>query len=138
MWARQRPPGLQQQPAVDHRRRVDARDDGLRQVLQRTGRRRALRRDAHWVLPRRQLHGADRVRCDVQCELQGVFEADVGGAGDIVREGERVGHVDVEDGAGGRVVLYGRAEVRLDPYGPYLAPIPEHLWLRSVVRERRI
>lgn len=100
---------------MDHRRGVDARDDGLRQVLQRTGHWRALRRDARWVLPSRQLHGADWVRRDVQHGLQDVFEADVGGAGDIVREGEWVGHVDVENGAGGRVVLYGRAELRLDP-----------------------
>ena len=110
----QRPPELQRRPAVDYRRRVDARDDGLRQVLQRTGRRLALRRLTFWIAPCWQLHGDDRVGRVVQRELQDVLEADVGGAGDIVRKGERVDHVDLEDGAGGRVVLYGRAEVRLD------------------------
>ena len=99
---------------MDHRRGVDARDDGLRQVLQRTGRRRALRRHALWIEPRRQLHGTDWSGHVVQRGLQDVLEEDVGGASDYIRKGERVDHVDVEDGAGGRVVLHGRAEVRLD------------------------
>jgi len=79
------PRELRQEPDVDHRRRMDARDDGLRQVSERTGRRRALR----WVVrgvvaTRRLLQGKDRVRRVIWRELQDVPEADVGGASRVV------------------------------------------------------
>jgi hypothetical protein len=49
--------------------------------------------------------GTDRVGRFVHSELQDVLEADVGGSGDHVREGERVDHVDVEGGGCGRMVV---------------------------------
>jgi hypothetical protein len=83
---------------VDRGRRVDNGHDGLRKVPQQTWHRFTLRWVLPWLFARRQLHGADRVGCFVQPELQDVLEADVGGSGGHVREGERVDHVDVEDG----------------------------------------
>ena len=40
-------------------------------------------------------------------------------------------HVDVEGGAGGRMVVPGRVEVRLDPPGSHIVQIPAHLWLKG-------
>jgi hypothetical protein len=119
MWRSGQPPVLQCEPAVDHRRGVDPRHDGLRHVPQRAWGRLALRRILLGLDTRRQLHGAHRFRCDFQLELQGVPTTDVGstgepfflhavlhhvltgGKGNNVREGQWVDHVDVENGAGG-------------------------------------
>ncbi len=51
----------------------------------------------------------------------------MGSSGDHVRKGERVDHVDVEGGELGRMVLSGRAEVRLDSEEPHLVQIPGYL-----------
>ena len=54
-----------------------------------------------------------------------------GGQGNNVREGEWVDHVDVEDGASGRVVISSWPEVWLDSEQPYLPPIPQYLRLST-------
>ena len=118
---------------MDHRWGVDTRHDGLREVPQRTGHRRALRRIFPWISSHRQLQRANWIRRIVQCKLQDVFEAVMGSSGDHVREGEWVDHVDVEGGEYGRMVLSSRAKVRLDSEQSYLAHIPEYLQLTNVL-----
>jgi hypothetical protein len=51
--------------------------------------------------------------------------------GHNVREGERVDHVDVEGGAGGRVVISSWPGVWLDSGRSYLPPIPKYLRLSA-------
>jgi hypothetical protein len=128
MRAKQQPTKLQ--PTVANRRGMDSRDDGLRKVLEQTGYRLTLRRVLLGQHPRRQLQRADRVWRVVQLELQGVPKAVVGGSSRHIRKGERVDHVDVEDGTSGRVVLLGWIGVWMDPQRPYCARGPGHLWLR--------
>ena len=51
----------------------------------------------------------------------------MGSSGDHIREGEWVDYVDVEGGECGRMVVSGRAEVRLDSERSHLAHVPEYL-----------
>ena len=76
------PRDLQCEPAVDHCRGVDPRNDGLRQVPQWAWGRLALRRISLGLDTRRQLHGTDRVRLVVQLELQDFPPTDMGSAGE--------------------------------------------------------
>ena len=110
---------------------MDTRHDGLPKVPQRAWRWFTLRWFLSRLFARRQLYGADRVGLFVQLELQDVLEADVGGSGHHVRKGERLDHVDVEDGGCGRMVVSSRLGLWLDSEQPYFVRISQHLRLKK-------
>ena len=139
MQQRRTPLKFQSQPALDDRRRMDASDDGLRQISQRSWRRRPVRRlDQPGCASLWELQRHDGLWRDVQPGLSELFENVVGGAGEWfrapahpavhvrtfwcegldLRASERLGAMDVENGAGRRLVVLCRPPVRVDPAEP--------------------